>query len=68
MPPTPSYDRPCAGLRMLDLSQGIADPYCGMLLAQYGADFLKVQPAAGDHATALYAFQAVAAALAARPH
>ncbi|MFN0164598.1 MAG: CaiB/BaiF CoA transferase family protein [Burkholderiales bacterium] len=46
--PTPSYDRPYAGLRVLDLSQGIAGPYCAMLLAQYGADVLKVEPAAGD--------------------
>ncbi|MSQ92690.1 MAG: hypothetical protein EXR87_07160, partial [Gammaproteobacteria bacterium] len=44
----PSYDRPYAGLRVLDLSQGIAGPYCGMLLAQYGADVVKVEPAAGD--------------------
>lgn len=44
----PSYDRPYAGLLVLDLSQGIAGPYCGMLLAQYGADVLKVEPAAGD--------------------
>jgi crotonobetainyl-CoA:carnitine CoA-transferase CaiB-like acyl-CoA transferase len=48
MPAAPSYDRPYAGLRVLDLSQGIAGPYCGMLLAQYGADVVKVEPAAGD--------------------
>ena len=42
------YDRPYAGVRVLDLSQGIAGPYCAMLLAQYGADVLKVEPAAGD--------------------
>jgi crotonobetainyl-CoA:carnitine CoA-transferase CaiB-like acyl-CoA transferase len=47
-PERPSYDRPYAGLRVLDLSQGIAGPYCGMLLAQYGADVVKVEPAAGD--------------------
>lgn len=46
--PTPSYARPYAGLRVLDLSQGIAGPYCGMLLAQHGADVVKVEPAAGD--------------------
>jgi len=44
----PSYALPYAGLRVLDLSQGIAGPYCGMLLAQYGADVIKVEPAAGD--------------------
>ena len=53
MPATPSYARPYAGLRVLDLAQGIAGPYCGMLLAQYGADVLKVEPAAGDWGRAL---------------
>ena len=32
-----SYDAPFAGLKVIDLSQGIAGPYCGMLLAQQGA-------------------------------
>ncbi|MBT5265784.1 MAG: CoA transferase [Rhodospirillaceae bacterium] len=40
--------RPYAGLRVLDLSQGIAAPYCGMLLAHYGADVIKVEPPGGD--------------------
>ena len=42
--PNPSYARPYAGLKVLDMSQGIAGPYCGMLLAQYGADVTKVEP------------------------
>jgi len=49
----PSYDRPYRGLTVLDLSQGIAGPYCGMLLAQYGADVIKVEPASGDWGRAL---------------
>lgn len=48
-----SYAHPYAGLRVLDLSQGIAGPYCGMLLAQYGADVIKVEPATGDWGRAL---------------
>ena len=44
----PDYARPYAGLKVLDLSQGIAGPYCGMLLAQYGADVTKVEPFSGD--------------------
>jgi crotonobetainyl-CoA:carnitine CoA-transferase CaiB-like acyl-CoA transferase len=38
-----SYDAPFAGLKVVDLSQGIAGPYCAMLLAQYGADVIKVE-------------------------
>ena len=39
-----SYDKPFAGLRVIDVSQGVAGPYCGMLLAQYGANVIKVEP------------------------
>jgi len=39
---------PYAGLRVLDLSQGIAGPYCAALLAQQGADVIKVEPPGGD--------------------
>lgn len=41
-------DAPYAGLTVLDLSQGIAGPHCGMLLAQYGADVVKLEPLEGD--------------------
>ena len=43
-----SYDAPFAGLKVVDLSQGIAGPYSAMLLAQYGADVIKVEPPEGD--------------------
>ncbi len=39
-----SYEAPFAGLKVIDLSQGIAGPYCGGLLAQNGADVIKVEP------------------------
>ena len=48
-----SYDAPFAGLKVVDLSQGIAGPYAAMLLAQYGADVIKVEPPEGDWARAL---------------
>ncbi len=48
-----SYDAPFAGLKVVDLSQGIAGPYSAMLLAQYGADVIKVEPPEGDWARAL---------------
>jgi crotonobetainyl-CoA:carnitine CoA-transferase CaiB-like acyl-CoA transferase len=40
--------RPYAGLRVLDASQGLAGPYCAMLLAQHGATVIKVEPTEGD--------------------
>jgi len=43
-----SYEAPFAGLRVVDLSQGIAGPYAAMLLALYGADVVKVEPPEGD--------------------
>lgn len=37
-----------SGLRVLDFSQGIAGPHSAMLLAQHGADVIKVEPVSGD--------------------
>lgn len=41
---------PYAGLRVLDLSQGVTGPYCATLLALQGADVVKVEPPEGDWA------------------
>jgi crotonobetainyl-CoA:carnitine CoA-transferase CaiB-like acyl-CoA transferase len=43
-----SHAHPYRGLRVLDLGQGVASPYCAMLLALYGAEVIKVEPPAGD--------------------
>src|ERR1700746_4113445 len=36
------------GLHVLDLGQGVAAPYCAMLLAMHGAEVIKIEPIAGD--------------------
>jgi crotonobetainyl-CoA:carnitine CoA-transferase CaiB-like acyl-CoA transferase len=37
-----------AGLRVVEFATEIAGPYCGKLLADAGADVIKVEPQAGD--------------------
>lgn len=39
---------PCEGLRVIDLSQGMAGPNCGMQFAAYGAEVIKIEPPEGD--------------------
>jgi crotonobetainyl-CoA:carnitine CoA-transferase CaiB-like acyl-CoA transferase len=43
-----SADGAYAGLRVLDLGQGVAAPYCAMLLAMHGAEVVKLEPPGGD--------------------
>ena len=45
-PPLP--DGALAGLRIVDLTHALAGPFCTMVLADLGADVLKVEPLHGD--------------------
>ena len=50
--------QPLAGIRVVELAQGIAGPYTGKLFADYGADVVKVEPAGGDRSRRLGPFPA----------
>jgi crotonobetainyl-CoA:carnitine CoA-transferase CaiB-like acyl-CoA transferase len=40
--------KPLAGLRVVDLTQAMAAPFCTMTLADMGADVIKVEPPTGE--------------------
>ena len=50
-------DRPLSGIRVIGLEQYIAGPYCTMLLADAGAEIIKIErPGPGDPRRAMAPF------------
>ena len=47
-PAAPSPARPLAGVRVVECCQIASGPFCGLLLADFGAEVIKIEPPEGD--------------------
>ena len=45
-----------SGVRVLDVGQGISGPYCAKIMAQMGAEVIKVEPPEGEEARSMGPF------------
>ncbi|NOJ99972.1 CoA transferase, partial [Corallococcus coralloides] len=46
--PSPERTLPLAGLRVVEFTHMVMGPTCGMVLADLGAEVIKVEPVEGD--------------------
>ena len=45
-----------SGVKVLEISEGISGPYCGKMLASFGAEVIKIEPPRGDVSRAVGPF------------
>ena len=48
-----TQDLPLSGVRVIEMTHMVMGPTCGMILAQLGAEVIKVEPPAGDKTRSL---------------
>jgi crotonobetainyl-CoA:carnitine CoA-transferase CaiB-like acyl-CoA transferase len=53
MPEATNPPQPLAGLRAIEFTHMVMGPTCGMVLADMGAEVIKVEPIAGEHSRRL---------------
>ena len=56
--PNSTATLPLAGIRVLEFCHTIMGPTAGLILADLGADVIKIEPVAGDHTRRLHGFAA----------
>ncbi|WP_200822421.1 CoA transferase, partial [Caballeronia terrestris] len=48
-----NHSLPYSGMRVVEMTHMVMGPTCGMVLADLGAEVIKVEPIAGDSTRAL---------------